>query len=547
MLGAPGVGKTRLLREAANRSDLRVAHCSCLPLITPLPFDPILELLRSLGEPLPAVATESPRELFGMVVDRLERATMDGPLLLCLDDLQWSDPGTIDLVHYCLARLADLPIAWLMAARPAATVELVAHRLARAGVLEQLELEALSAADTRRLAETILGEDRVSERMATVLYARTGGNPFLCEELLRTLSDVAAAPRSSSVAADGIDRLVPGSVSEAIVERTLRLPATAREALEWAAVLPEPFTFEELQAVGGEELGSAPESLAAASFLNGDGRGRWSFVHSIVRDAVYERLPDGERVRRHAAVAEALVDGPLERLAPQLASAHRWREAAAAYLRLAGSALDRGRGADAVELYQRSEALAAEVGDQRLGRDAEAGEVLALLRAGETDQAARMAGVVRARLRAGGERDERLRFLSRYSIALVDDARDGDRAREALSEAEPLIAQADGPVLAEALAVRSFVRIRAGDSASALPDAERAARLAEASDDPALLARALITLGIVVGRARSARQGMAILERGLEAAHRGGPAGTRSACSPEPRLPRRDRGRHGGE
>ncbi len=520
--GAPGVGKTRLLREAVNDSStqaVRVARSGCLPLTTTLPFDPFLELLRSLGEPLPSAVTESPRELFGMVVDRLERASLDGPLLLCLDDLQWSDAGTVDLVHYCLGRLTDLPIAWLMAARPAATVERLAHRLQRAGVLRKLELETLPPADMRRLAEAILGEDRVSDRLAGVLYARTGGNPFLCEELLRAVGEGAALSVSSGDGIGEIDRLVPDSVSEAIDERISRLPASEQEALHWAAVLPEPFTFEELQAVGKKEFGSAPELLGAASFVISDGEGRWSFVHAIVRDAVYRRLPEHERVRRHAAVADSLVDGPLEQRAPQLASARRWREAGEAYLRLARAALDRGRGPDAGRLYRRSGALAVESGDQRLRRDAQAGEVLALVRAGETDRAAQMAGAARARLRADGEPDERLVFLTRYAIALVEDARDLDRAREVLSEAQPLIAHSDGPVLIEALTVHAFIRARDGDTAGALPDAERAVRLAEASDDPALLARALNTLGILVGRARSAREGRAFLERGLAVAH----------------------------
>ena len=520
--GAPGIGKTRLLREAAADAavrGVRVARSSCLPLMTTLPFDPVLELLRSLGEPLPAAATESPHELFGMVLDRLERATVDSPLLLCLDDLQWSDAGTIDLVHYCLARLVDLPIAWLMAARPAAEVERVAHRLVRAGVLEQLELVALTLEAVRELAAALLGEDRVSDALASLLYARTGGNPFLCEELLQALEDVTDPADYSGDALGELDRLVPRSVTDAIEERVSRLPASAREALDWAAVLPEPFTFGELQAVAGEESASTPESLAAASFLAADGAEGWRFVHSIARDAVYQRLSERERVRRHAAVADALLDAPVERRAPQLASARRWGEAAAAYLQLASAALNRGKGMDAVELYQRSGGLARKGGDDRLGRDAQAGEVLALVRAGEMDQAARMASVVRPLLRVQGEHNECLRFLSRYAIALIDDARDLEQAREVLSEAEPLITRAAGQVLAEALAVRAFVRIREIDSAAALADAERAVDVAEAAGNPAVLARALNSLGIVVGVARDARRGMAILERGLAVAH----------------------------
>jgi hypothetical protein len=52
---------------------------------TVLPFDPVLELLRSLGDPVDAAMRESPSELFGIVVERLERATLTGPLLLCVD------------------------------------------------------------------------------------------------------------------------------------------------------------------------------------------------------------------------------------------------------------------------------------------------------------------------------------------------------------------------------------------------------------------------------------------------------------------------------
>lgn len=518
--GAPGAGKTRLLAVAANEAasrGIRVARSSCLPLTTPLPFDPVLELLRSVGQPLPAIVIESPHELFGIVVDRLERTTMDGPLVLCLDDLQWSDAGTIELVYYCLARLTDLPIAWLLASRPLEAVERLAHRLERASVLEQIELDALSAAEVGQLAKAMLGE-RISDELEAVLYARTRGNPFLCEELLRALGDVATPLGSSNEGFRELERLVPGSVSAAIEERTSRLAATAREALIWAAVLPEPFTAEELQAVCGDASGSTLESLAAASFLSGDDRGRWSFVHAIVRDAVYHRLPDHERVRRHSLIADSLVDGPPERQAPQLASARRWRDAATAYLRLARSALDRGRGTDALELYQRSETLASEGGDERLLRDSLVGKVLALVRAGQTDQAAEMARVLRSELRADDQPNERLAFLSRYAMALIEHASDTDGAQEVLREAAPLLAQVHGRALAEVLVVRALVLMAVRDFAGALPDAERAAELAELTDDLALLTRALNAFGIAVGVARSLPTGVATLERGVTVA-----------------------------
>lgn len=71
-------------------------------------------------------------------------------------------------------------------------------------------------------------------------------------------------------------------------------------------MLPERFTFEQLEAVGGEELGVAPEELAEAGILVADRAGQWSFAHEIVHDAVYRRLPRAEQLRRHDVVASVL-------------------------------------------------------------------------------------------------------------------------------------------------------------------------------------------------------------------------------------------------
>jgi predicted ATPase len=199
VVGQAGVGKSRLLTEArrmAMERGVRVAGAGCLPLTTPLPLDPIHQLLRSLGQPRNSAADEPAPDMFRVVLERVEQISVPGPLLLCLDDMQWSDAATIDLVQYCLARLTDVPLAWLLAARPDRPQTHVLHRLQRDGLLERLGLEALSLDETKRLAETVLGNGAVDTNTVSVLQERTGGNAFLCVELLRTLSraDVIAAP-----------------------------------------------------------------------------------------------------------------------------------------------------------------------------------------------------------------------------------------------------------------------------------------------------------------------------------------------------------------
>jgi DNA-binding NarL/FixJ family response regulator len=510
--GEPGVGKTGLLAEAAARAGdgVAVGRAACLPDTAQLPFDPVFGLLSSLGRRTPIPSGSSQRDVFGEVVAELELAAADGPLLLLLDDLHWSDAATLELVHYCLARLSDLPVAWLLATRPASGPRLLAHRLARAGFVRRVELSALTPVDTRRLAEEVLGNRSVGSELAAVLYDRTGGNPFLCEELLRSLEP----NRDEGLAAAA--GLVPAAVSEAVQERASRLTPVLLRALEWAAVLPEPFAYTELEAVAGADAGSAPELLAEAGFLSKDPEGGWRFLHSILRDAVYLGLPEDERVRRHGQIADTLKGQPLERVALQLESACRYERAADAYLELAQTALNRGHGQDAVRLYERAGELAQRGGEPRSARSAKAGRVLALLSSGASEEARREAASLRSELQADGDEAERLTFLTRYAHALTVMLQDVDGAREALDEAGPLIALAGGVLIAEALAVRASVRILAGEPGRALADAERAAEIAAETADRSVQATTLNVLGLAVGQSGDVSAGMSLLEQALD-------------------------------
>ena len=522
VLGEAGIGKTRLLAEAARvatEQGIRVARASCLPLTTVLPLDPVLELVRGLGQPVGSgAAGGSLLELFWTVVERLERASVEGPLLLCLDDLQWSDAATGDLVHYCLARLTDLPLAWLLTARSGRAQAQLVHRLQHDGRLARLELGALSRTQMRQFARAVCDGRDVDDDVLATVYERTGGNPFLSVELLHGV--VRADDSAWRLADEKLIGTVPATVREAIEQRAADLSAGERGALEWAAVLPQPFTFAELAAVAGASAAGAPEELADAGFLVKSDDGRWRFVHSIVHDAVYDWLPEAERICRHGAVADALADGPPERLAPQLERARRFGEAATTYVTLGERSLNRGQGEDAERLYALADQLASTAHDRPLSRQARAGQVVALVRAGRADEAQAAASELRAELRETSDPNERLRFLSRFAneSMLVQNTGDLDLARDALEEAEPLIQQADGVTLADALATRAWLSLRSGEPTRALADAERAAELAQDSDDAALQATILNTLGMAIGMARNAAEGIPVLERAAQRA-----------------------------
>ena len=505
-VGEAGIGKTRLLAEAARRGEaagFRVAGVACLPFVAPLPYEPVRALLRALGRP-PAAALP-PEAVFARSLEALEQAAAESPLLLCLDDLHDSDRATLELVHYGIVRLADLPVAWLLAARPAGALTPFLHHLERLDLLERLELGPLAEAELGELAAAVLDGTPATAELVATLARRSGGNPFLFLELVR-----AAAARGGSG-----ETGVPAGVRDAVAERRRRLAPLAARLLDWLAVLPEPANLHELAQLAPATAEAVERALAALVFerLAEPVDGGFRLVHDLVREAVYEALPDGERRRMHSAAADALAEAPAARRAPQLAAAGRAGEAAGCFLELGEAALARSGGSDAAALFRRAAELAATASDDRLRRRGQAGEVLALLRQGAGDEARTLAETLRADLRASGEAHELLAFLSRYALALYDDGSDLEGALRTLAEAESLAEQADGALLAEAELAHAFVLTMAGEPRRALPHAERAAAAAREAGDPLLELRALNRLGLAVGMARDSAEATALLER----------------------------------
>src|SRR3954447_9655443 len=127
--GEPGMGKTRLLAEAARvarRLAFRVGAGAAEPAGGVGELAPLMSAL--FDGPHPLLQRSGLRELHSLPEQRhwllhdlqamLERAALDGPLLISLDDLQWADSGTAAALRALPVRLADLPVAWIVAFRP---------------------------------------------------------------------------------------------------------------------------------------------------------------------------------------------------------------------------------------------------------------------------------------------------------------------------------------------------------------------------------------------------------------------------------------------
>ena len=354
LAGEPGVGKTRLaLRFAGEALDggatVLLGRCSEDPLA---PFEPFTEVLRHvgaeaaralagpgageldrlLGEARGAAADDpgARHRLFAAVDDVLTRLAEHRPLVLVLDDLHWADRPTLLLLGFVLRSTRPAPVLVLGTYRDTE----IGRRTPLAGVLadlrrdggaERIGLRGLAAGEVAALAATWLG-DEAAARVAPAVHARTAGNAFFVEEVLRGLADD--------------DASVPESVRHAVGTRLARLSEPADALLGVAAVLGHVVDPVLLADVAGRPAAAVEpllDELLDARLLRATGAGL-EFSHALVREAVVAELSPLRRARLHRAAADALAgrtgEAHLEEIAHHLYEAAD--ERAADYLRRAG-------------------------------------------------------------------------------------------------------------------------------------------------------------------------------------------------------------------
>ena len=194
--GAAGIGKSRLLAEAADRAvaaGLQVAVGTSDELDRVTPWAP---LLRALGSTSPALLSDADLAPLRALVDQrlmmiefirtaLEQASSRRPLLITLDDLQWADPATLLTLGTLPVQLFSYPVAWILAQRPLPTstaLQSLAERLAEAGAA-RLHLGPLDPAAAAELATDALGTG--PDPGVATLLARAEGNPLYITEVVR--------------------------------------------------------------------------------------------------------------------------------------------------------------------------------------------------------------------------------------------------------------------------------------------------------------------------------------------------------------------------
>ncbi len=358
LVGTPGAGKTTLWEAgvaAARERGLLVlvsrpsgaeAGLSFAALIdlcdglelgalesVPGPQRVALEVALLRAEPT-AVALELRAIALGLL-NALRALAANAPLLVAIDDLQWLDRPSAEVLAFVARRLEGERVSFLLAQRPGRRSGLE-RAFERAGV-RRLQVGGLSLGATRRLLSERLG---LSLSRGTLRRAveSTLGNPLFALELGRVWVE-------RGVPEIGEDILVPDSVEELLGTRVSRLPAAARKLLLAVALSADPRT-RELAAIVGED---ALEDAVDRGLLMLEGE-RVRASHPLLAAVARKRSRPRERRELHRALAELAADDELRALHLAFAADRPDEELAAIVAHAAGSASARGARRDAVLL-----------------------------------------------------------------------------------------------------------------------------------------------------------------------------------------------------
>jgi DNA-binding CsgD family transcriptional regulator len=342
--GAAGIGKSRLLTEARRRAaagGVRVLHGRGGELEREFGFG----IVRQLFEPALAGSDESTftgaaqaaRAVFELSPDRDADAvpsfasmhglywltvnlSLDGPILLAVDDLHWCDHASLRFLAYLVRRLEGLPVLLLATLRPAqpGVDAALVREVAGDPLTTVIRPRPLSEHSAAALVRERLGLE-AAPAFSAACHSATGGNPLLLEELLKTLADEGVRPDTAHIGV--VTDLGPAAVSRAVLLRMRRLPDDAVRLAYAAAILGDGADLGTVAALAGlptDDAARAAATLVQAEVLRPDLS--ISFVHPLVGAAVYGDLPPHGRAAQHEQAAGLLTaaGAPAEKIAAHL-------------------------------------------------------------------------------------------------------------------------------------------------------------------------------------------------------------------------------------
>jgi len=359
LYGEPGIGKTRLTRELGAYARLRgmqvvygrcpalfrmdgvppyvlwsevirnyLEDCNPEQLYRVVGYYPseVCKLVPDLANRLRAIPPSVPispeherDRLFEAVSQFVTNISREAPLLVVLDDLQWTDQSSLLLMHYLARGVYRVPMLILGAYRDTDIDERhvlssVLTELNRERLLKSLPLKRMSTDDVSEMIKRLLEQDEVPEAFCELVYEKTRGNPFFVEEVVKSLREEEVIYRGENQwKVKEVSKIeFPSTVKSVVKARIGRLDDECQSLLTLASFVGNDFSFEALCGVTGfaedKVLDLMDQMLKTGLVKERVIRGQdvYSFADIIVRDVAHEEVSHLRHRKLHGTVGSAL-------------------------------------------------------------------------------------------------------------------------------------------------------------------------------------------------------------------------------------------------
>jgi len=578
--GEAGIGKTRLARELGAYARLRgmqVLYGRCpalfrmdgvppyilwnevikdyLQACTPeqlhrvIGFYPsevcklVPEIKQKLGSIPPSmrISPESERNrLFEAVSQFVTNISKEAPLLVVLDDLQWTDQSSLLLLHYLARGVYRESLLLLGAYRdtdiderhplPAVLTELNRERLLQSATLKRMSFEDIS-----EMIKQILEQDDVPKDFCELVYEKTRGNPFFVEEVIKSLKEEEIIYRKENKwKIKEVSKIeFPETVKSVIKARISRLDEECQNVLTLASFVGNDFSFEALCGVTDFEenkLLEIMEKMLKTGLIKEKvirGQDVYSFADVIVRDVVHEGVSHLRHKRFHGAVGSALekvyatkIDEHLGELALHFLESGDTEKALGYFLKA---------GEKAVKIYANTEAIsyfqsALRLLEEKEGEYREKACVLETLGdikrlVGEYDLCMKRWNEALLLWKQLDEKEKVARLHRKMAVILWRNIGNAEQARGNFEKALMILeAEPENVELAALYAARASMSFFTEDVTKARSWAEKALELAKKLNASEVIASSYVDLGLVFGATGEKKKAVECMEKALKIA-----------------------------
>jgi predicted ATPase/KaiC/GvpD/RAD55 family RecA-like ATPase len=582
--GEAGIGKTRLVRELgayARSRGVQVLYGRCPALfrmdgVPPyiiwkevikdyletctldeldkvIGFYPaeVVKLVPELSQRLRTIPQSSPinpeqeqNRLFEAISQFITNISREAPLLVILDDLQWTDPSSLLLLHY-LARGVQKTCLLLLGAYRSTDIDAkhpltpVLAELNRERLPQSVSLKRMSLDDISEMIRQILKQDDIPAEFCNMIYEKTRGNPFFAEEVIESLREEEIIYREEDKwKFKEISKIeFPESVKNIVKARFGRLDDECRDVLTFATFVGNDFTMRIMSTLAGIEenkLLEIVDKLIKTGFVKYTivrGEDICSFADIIMRDVVHEEVGPFKRKKLHRIVGEALekvyaekIDEHLGELALHFLESGDKEKALGYFLKAGEKAAKVYANAEAASYFQSALKLL----EEKEGEFQEKARVLEQLGeikriVGEYDACLKRWNEASLFWKQLNEKRKVAELHRKMAAILWRDVGNTERAQENFGEALRILeAEPESIELATLYAARARMSYFTEDVTKARSWAEKALELARKLNAFEAMAISYEALGMVLGATRDTKEAVECLEKALKIAQDNG-------------------------